>query len=348
MKVIKANMDCAMKRRPSLDDKGFTLIELLVAMAVSSVVAMAGFALFSTTNWSYQIQEDVGEAQQSGRIAVDRIARDLRSAGFGLPDSSTDLIIGSGQTASPALNSPIMFSIDGSTSGPDEITIVGIGYRAGKLFGTNNKEQEWICYKKTTDEEKFFNASQLASTRRYISIDGIFFAELATGAAKVGCSGGIKLPLANPDQLKKNWLAGTVYIIQAVKYSIVDDTPDSKPACTPETPCLKSQDYTTLRGGDTQIMAENIEDLQFAYGMDDGGVVKDTNGDGVYTAADFLDTPTDGGKILAVRVTVSVKTRRKDPRGHSFKRPAIENRAAASETDNYRRRIYTRIVRMRN
>ena len=63
-------------------ERGFTIVELLVAMAVASLVAMSGFALFSQSNWSYQVQENVGEAQQNARIAVDRIAKDIRTAGF--------------------------------------------------------------------------------------------------------------------------------------------------------------------------------------------------------------------------------------------------------------------------
>jgi len=319
-------------------EKGFTLVELLVAMAVASVVAMSGFALFSASNWSYQVQESVGEAQQNARIAMDRMARDIRMAGYGLPGYSYSIF---------GFDSPI--TVEDSSTGPDKITILGIGYEAGDVVGgtaENRKGFDYICYAKTTTDEMIRNTDgTIADSRKYVNIDGVFFATLKQAETAATCTGGIKLYLDSPSKLKGDLNSGKVYIIQAVEYSIVTNLK----GCSVNNPCLASKDYSTLRGSDHQLLAENIEDIQFAYGLD-------ADGDGIdcttaYTSACFksplLATDSESN-IRAVRMSLSARTRNKDPKGATFRRPAIENHPESDPPDNYRRRTLTRIVKLRN
>ncbi|MDT8317972.1 MAG: PilW family protein [bacterium] len=315
---------------------GFTMIELIVAMAVASVVAMSGFALFNQSNWSYQVQENIGEAQQNARVAMDRMVRDIRMAGFGLPEPPYTVL---------GLKSPITVSDATGYNGSDKITILGIGYEAGVLStasGENEKEDPYLCYSPTTSGgDKILAANKVLSSRRYVSVDGVFFAELDTVASSDVCVGGVQLPLGTPGKLKGNFDAGTVYVIQAVEYSIATDLK----GCSAASPCLVSKDSTGLRGSGNQLLAENIEDIQFAYGLD-------ATGDGVldyttYTTASFVDSTLKESQIRAVRLSVSARTRKKDSKKHTFKRPAIENHPESGE-DNYRRRILTRIVKVRN
>src|SRR3989304_4216466 len=69
----------------AIKQQGFSLVELLISMAIASVVGMAGYVIFSFSNWSYKVQEDVSEAQQNVRGAMERVSGDVRTAGFGLP-----------------------------------------------------------------------------------------------------------------------------------------------------------------------------------------------------------------------------------------------------------------------
>ena len=319
-------------------ERGFTLVELLIAMAVASIVAMSGFALFSQSNWSYQVQENVGEAQQNARVAMDRIVRDIRTAGFGLPDSPD--IFG--------FESPITVSDATGHDGSDTITILGIGYEVGVLSAganENKKTKDYICYSRTTTEEKIVvNGAKVGSSRKYVNIDGLFFAELDdTGTDSVACDGGITLPLEEPSTLSSNFKSGTVYVIQAVEYSIATDIT----GCSVANPCLVSEDFSGLRGTGRQLLAENIEDIQFAYGLDvKNGKIYDEAAP--YTRASFENSPTaDEESIRAVRITLSARTRNKDPKGATFTRPAIENHPE-SGSDNYRRRILTKVVKLRN
>ena len=331
---------------PRRRERGFTIIELLVAMAVASIVAMSGFALFSQSNWSYQVQESVGEAQQNARIATDRIVRDIRTAGFGLPkDPSITL---DGET----FETPILVEDATGYDGSDKITILGIGYEAGELSedsNENTKGTEYICYSPTTTAEKIVtDGARVGASRKYVSIDGAFSAELNTSIDSVACAGGVTLPLNIPSKLKGDFESGTVYIIQAVEYSIVTDIT----GCSTTHPCLASEDFAGLRGSGRQLLAENIEDIQFAYGIDDSGEVGSAIDCATTASATpgFKCSPASGEEsdIRAVRVTLSARTRNRDPKGATFNRPAIENHPASDPPDNYRRRILTKVVKIRN
>lgn len=324
----------------AIDQRGFTLVELLIAMAIASVVGMAGVAVFSSSNWAYKLNEDVAEAQQNARVSMERLSKDIRAAGFGLPDPPFSLSLGGTWT------SPITVTTSGGTGNSDSITILGIGYEAGALVGEsagqNASTSTYICYKKTADtEEKLIGTDNMVrANRQYISLNGISFATLNTGSTATGECGGVsgskRLPLSSPSTLDRQYKDDTpVFIIQAVTYSIQND-------CTVSNPCwnLKSNDLTELRGSGNQVLAENIEDIQFAYGVD-------ADGNGNMDSSTLSNDPTDDSSIVAVRATVVAKARNKDMRGSTFTRPAIEDHSASS-SDNYRRRILTKILKVRN
>ena len=170
---------------PEVGNQGFTLIELFFALATASIVAMSGFALFSQSNWSYKVQENVGEAQQNARVAIDRISKDIRTAGFGLPDPPYTLTFPDG-TGTISFKTPI--TVADSSTGADAITILGIGYQEGKIIGENEKNQNFICYSSVNKDDTWklgrivdFTSKKVVSSRKYVSIDGLFYAELDTG-----------------------------------------------------------------------------------------------------------------------------------------------------------------------
>lgn len=59
--------------------KGFTVIELLIALALSSIVLMSVFNFFLTIEKAYDTQDQVAEMNQNARVAMDRMAQDIRN-----------------------------------------------------------------------------------------------------------------------------------------------------------------------------------------------------------------------------------------------------------------------------
>ena len=62
--------------------KGMSLIELLIALVISSILMGAMYQTFIKQQKTYAVQEQVSEAQQNVRIAMDTIVRYVRMAGY--------------------------------------------------------------------------------------------------------------------------------------------------------------------------------------------------------------------------------------------------------------------------
>jgi type IV pilus assembly protein PilW len=67
---------------------GFSLVEILVVMAMMGLVTMAVYSLYQTTQRTATTQDNVVELQQNLRIALDRMERDIRMAGFMVSSSA--------------------------------------------------------------------------------------------------------------------------------------------------------------------------------------------------------------------------------------------------------------------
>lgn len=330
--------------------KGFTLIELMIAMAIATVVAMTGFALFSASNTSYKTQEGVGEAQQNARVAMDRIARDLRMAGFGLQPYSYPVKFGT-DVGDPSFHQAI--TITDSSTGPDSITIVGVGYFAGTLVDGENTgtyaaaPQEYLCYQPNSAGDKFVNNdNKVRPERRFINVDGVFIAELDTiataGTGSSECSSDkIKLPLTK--SFTRDLHGGDVYIVQGIEYAIST----TATGCSANRPCLVTKDHTMLRQNGWRVVAEGITDLQLAYAVDTNydKKIDDVNLDTLYTSVDFRNSPLSPKYINAARVSVAAISSIRD-KDQTFASPVLENHSGTSSP--YRARVLTRVVKMRN
>lgn len=115
------------------NNKGFTLIELLVAVAILGLVLMAISTTFISQRRGGLTQEDVTEAQQSARIGLETLVRDIRKSGLLMPKNGSvypvdsagsfgiTLTMGSTQDANAIIENPT--DADGNITGlADPIT----------------------------------------------------------------------------------------------------------------------------------------------------------------------------------------------------------------------------------
>lgn len=58
--------------------RGFTLIEILVAMAAGTLILMALYSIYVVNSKSYRKSVNQQELAQNGRIAMERMTRDIR------------------------------------------------------------------------------------------------------------------------------------------------------------------------------------------------------------------------------------------------------------------------------
>ena len=68
--------------RPLRGQDGFTLVELMVAMSIFLLILVGIFQVFDPSRNAYQVSERKLGVQQNARVAMDRMARQIRMAGY--------------------------------------------------------------------------------------------------------------------------------------------------------------------------------------------------------------------------------------------------------------------------
>ena len=285
--------------------EGMTLVELMVALAISSFILASVFSVFTAQYKAWIVQSQVSEMQENGRTAMDMLVKDIRMAGFRKPDGPVN---GNANAINPGNH---------GVQGTDYIKIVSAYRQVSTLTVAAAKNDNTITLQYESDAARFDD-----TFRRYILLDGIsdhdHYEVTGVTGNQVTLSSG----------LVRDYPAGVpVFIVKSILYGI--DYYNMKH------PSLVRFDSSITKAGG-QVIAHDVEDLQFAYEDADGN---------------WHDNPSSPEDILAVRINVLVRTRSE---GTEWKtaglgtRPAIEDHAAATTKDGYRRRLLTTVVDVRN
>jgi type IV pilus assembly protein PilW len=122
-------MELSMKRFPKKQcDSGFTLIELLIAIAVSGIVLAGLVSVFTTTNRAYTRQDETATLQQNLRVAKMNLERDIRMAGCGF-GNTLNYLSGVGGRPNPNTIYPIAnTNADPLNANSDSLTISYVNY----------------------------------------------------------------------------------------------------------------------------------------------------------------------------------------------------------------------------
>jgi prepilin-type N-terminal cleavage/methylation domain-containing protein len=219
-------------------NKGVTLVELLIALVISTILIAALYRAFVGQRKTAAVQEQVADMQQNVRVAINRMMREIRMAGFG---SVGDVLSQGGVNG----------FTDVITPNDDSITIVG-GFRqisalAADAAGGQNK----ITLANATEASEFDGA-----IHHYLSVGGL---ESNTVQSRTRAD----LTLDKP--LRVTYPMGTpVFKIHAITYGIRDDS---------GTPVLFRNLYSNTTSSQRETVAENIENVQFEYFDADGNLL---------------------------------------------------------------------------
>ena len=71
-----------MRPVPVRGQDGFTLVELMVAMSIFLLILVGIFQVFDPSRNAYQVSERKLDVQQNARVAMDRMARQIRMTGY--------------------------------------------------------------------------------------------------------------------------------------------------------------------------------------------------------------------------------------------------------------------------
>ena len=311
--------------------QGVTLVELMVGAVVATTIIAAGYAVLTSSSKAMTTNEQTVETQQNVRVAMEFLFRDIRQAGFGMNGP-----VGNCPTA--------VVPADNNTAGPDRgsdrISLVA---PVGNPVGTAT-DPPWILNSDTTigSGPPLALPSAIAVTNMVSEAGG----SLTTPPAIISIGGAITTTVtaaaganltvptvALPTVMKRN---SPIYLLQCITYQIIPP-PDPTGLCAGRSPCLVRGvaggmtagvlDCTTVGSRCTSI-ADEIEDIQFAYGCDGcvaavnsgnaDGIIDNQGGAAGFDQADFMTNnawataPLTADKIQLAQVTIVGRQRRAD------------------------------------
>jgi prepilin-type N-terminal cleavage/methylation domain-containing protein len=248
--------------------KGLTLIELLVALVISGVLTAALYRTFIGQHKTYAVQEQIVDMRQNARVAISRMMREIRMAGFG----NVSMVLPNFAAKDGPLNNIIKPDDNKNNVGQndDQITIIGAFENISTLVidhatGTN------IIQLSNLPKDAFDTGN-----RKYICIGGLE-SHIVTNIDE------IKKEVTLDGNLVNSYKSGIpVFKIKAITYKL---------NLQKGVPVLEREDKTD--GGGGLDIAENIDNLQFRYTLDDGSE---------------SDSPADPSRIRMVRVMVHART----------------------------------------
>ncbi len=268
---------------------GITLIELLVAVSILTLVIFGAYNLFISQHKARIIHQQVVDMQQNARIALEMLVGDLRLAGIGCEPSQAIAASNGGGT------NPDAITIRGGdsfiiTTLPGPCNQSSSTFDVNSVAGFNDGD---VCVIYGGGEWTTFTVTHVLESSVKLQHNP---------SADYNSPGGFGFSYPTGSVIRK---------YQEVTYQI--DTTDS------DHPELTRTDQ--LLGG-AQIVAANIEDLQFVYTLADGST---------------SSSPASPENIRLVKITLRARTDRKDAKWTD-----------ATYGDGYRRRTLSSYVKIRN
>lgn len=288
------------------EHKGFSLVELMVAMTLGLLLIAAVGALFFANKRNYEQNSKIAEMQSHARFALQALSRDLAMAGFrgGLSDGSRMSTHG---TAASALASDCGKGVDGESGWAFDTASLEFLDNATASGATST----YGCL--ATDEVKA--GTDILTVRRT--------AGLATD--RIDTSSQTPTLAPNTFYLRTNRTVGSVFFSGADASNPANGQPPTTPPMsfwTYQSRLYFVRPYADQAGDDiptlcryhlvnsasasveTECVAEGVENLQIAFGID-------TNGDG--TTNRYLADPTRQQLANAITARVQLLMRATRP-----------------------------------
>ncbi len=79
-------------RQKLKSQKGMTLVEVLIALILTGILTAAMFRVYINQHHAWMIQDSVIEMQQNARASIDELSKQLRMAGYELPNNLPPIV----------------------------------------------------------------------------------------------------------------------------------------------------------------------------------------------------------------------------------------------------------------
>jgi prepilin-type N-terminal cleavage/methylation domain-containing protein len=327
MAVRKKELCMNTKNQKSIISQGFTLVELLVAMFITLVVMGTIFLTFKSQQDSYVIQDQITATQQNLRSAMYMLTRDIQMAGYYVNfDTDTYTRDWDDLDGDNEVIRPLIFARNNVTDGggdnikdnTDVIVIVKASSEGRALIAGEDATAGIITL--TTRDLDGDGDDDLDNTgKKY----GILAKEDLSAAEffEVDSPAGNITP---PGGLTQNYDVGDWILRADVIIYRIDENATN--------PSLRRRNFGQDNG--YQVVAENIDNLQFRYLLSDG----------TWTHNPAGQEP----NVRAVEISLLARTANTN-RGYTDTNTYnIGDNPNPTPNDAYRRKLLCSIVKTRN
>jgi prepilin-type N-terminal cleavage/methylation domain-containing protein len=312
--------------------RGFTLIELMISMGVLAVIAVYLLETFTVNNRNYVALDQAIEAQQNMRAVADLIERDVRHAGFMVPEAAA--ICGIDSTDGP--DTLYVSDYEAIDPGDDIVSYWGAEITGGAGNVTTGSVVvlilDSVIIEPPSPSRAAYDTNNDGTNDSDFQKDaGVIVVDRNDPGRGVACGQVRSVDAAN-DRIGVEILSGTLdtltgtadlAVVPAVEYRVAGDV--------------------LFRNG--LRLARGVEDLQIAYLFDFDGTAE-FRGDAGGTA--YVAKNQSVEDLLQVRIGFVARTRIEDPRFDAGSFQELENRAEVPGNDGYRRRVHTSTIMPRN
>lgn len=325
-------------RQPESGESGLTLIELMIAMVILGIVVSAAMNVAYTIMNSYRDHGKAMAVERSARGAMTVLADAIRNASPGVENAQiTDLVGCSTLTG---------IDVGNRTDGPDSLQIV---YASGGFITSIRS-----VFDQDSTEMVVLDGSGLEAGDQILLTDFADRGHLMAITGVTDNGGDYTLSLASPPASMCSPspsdfsypVLSSVIRAQVAEFAI-DDSGD--------VPVL-TMDRDGAGAAEPEPVAEGIEDLQIAIGVDENGdgEVSADQPDGVdewfYNHQDDVDPAQaiTARPYRALRITVVARSIDETTARTTSIRPKAEDHAGATQPDVFRRRSLSTRVEIRN
>jgi len=340
--------------------RGFSLVEFMIAMTIGLFMIAGLVYLIAETSRSRAEMERSSRQIENGRYALDRMAEDLRHAGFFSEYSSVPAAGETGFPASLTAAAPCASTI-GVASPPTGLH-AGMPLAIQGYDGGASVPSDLTCllaadYQPNTD----ILVVRRASTTTIAKTDPAVIADqpyIQTTSLDYKLDVGTNVAtfiLTFPSANTTATVAAPLHRHMVRIYFVSKcNVPASGATCNGVTddggtpvPTLKMLELGPGPAFQKLAIAEGIEQLQFDFGID-------TTGDGVADSISMCDsttpcTATDWSNVVAVQVNLVARNTERSPGYADDKTYSLGLKGyTAATNDAYRRHAYTMMVRLNN
>jgi type IV pilus assembly protein PilW len=309
--------------------RGFTIVEIMVAMVLSILIMLGALQVYSSGSNSQRTLQASAEMMESGRTAVEMLARSARLAGYWKCDG-WELASLTNHLTSEQRG---LYSANGANGAPDTLrtlhaldeTEVGVTTALDlapvDAFGVPQPADISVS------NGSGFSGSEIIVINDCLKGDVFQLSAASGNSLSHNCTSCVEYYSTDAFLLE----------VQDTRYFIQNNA-NGQPAL-----------FRSINGGTAEQMVEGVEDLQIFFG-------EDTDSDGVtnrYVTADVIDAPCADGtnpgcwtRVTSVRISVLMRTL--DDNIALTPQSYLYNGQTVTATDRRMRRVFTAVIALRN